>query len=73
MRSALLYYRKHHGRLGAWSLARLEMAWHTLRRLKAAVRPATRAKAEESRRVAVLMRRAWQEALGGRVSPTRPW
>jgi GT2 family glycosyltransferase len=73
MRSALLYYRKHHGRLGAWSLARLEMAWHTLRRLKAAVRPATRAKAEESRRVAVLMRRAWQETLGGRVSPTRPW
>jgi GT2 family glycosyltransferase len=76
MRSALLYYRKHHGRLGAWMLARLETAWHGLRRLKAtltAKSPAGTAKAAESGRLVGLMQRAWLETHGGAVSPPRPW
>ena len=76
MRSALLYYRKHHGRVGAWLLARLETGWHALRRLKAglAVRsPAVAAKAAESQRLVGLMQRAWLETHGGAVSPPRPW
>lgn len=73
MRSALLYYRKHHGQLGAWLVSHLEMAWHGLRRLKARLSASGSAKAEESRRVTTLMRRAWRETLGGRCSPPRPW
>lgn len=76
MRSALLYYRKHHGRLGAWLLARLESGWHGLRRLKAIVAggsPAVTAKAVESGRLIALMQRAWLETRGGAVSPPRPW
>lgn len=76
MRSALLYYRKHHGRLGAWLLAGLETGWHALRRLKAALSarsPAVTAKAAESHRLVGLMQRAWLETHGGAVSPPRPW
>ncbi len=76
MRSALLYYRKHHGRLGAWLLARLETGWHALRRLKASLAarsPAVAAKAAESHRLVGLMQRAWLETQGGTVSPSRPW
>lgn len=76
MRSALLYYRKHHGRLGAWLLARLETGWHALRRLKASLAarsPAVAAKAAESQRLVGLMQRAWLETRGGAVSPPRPW
>ena len=76
MRSALLYYRKHHGRFGAWLLARVEIAWHELRRLKAgSLRPTPVgcAKAAESERLVQLMQRAWLETQGGRISPPRPW
>ena len=76
MRSGLLYYRKHHGRLTAWLVARLEAGWHTLREFKALHAPiasGSATKAEESRRIVDLMRRAWQETLGGAVSPPRPW
>lgn len=76
MRSALLYYRKHHGRLGAWLLAQLETTWHGLRRLKAALSPRALtgpAKAAESRRLIDLMWQAWRETRGGAVSPPRPW
>ena len=34
MRSALLYYRKHHGALGAWIAKSTEMLWHGLRAWK---------------------------------------
>lgn len=76
MRSGLLYYRKHHGWLTAWLASSLEGLWHTLRRIKAGISPnsaAGRVKAEESRRVALLRRRAWRETSGGTVSPPRPW
>jgi GT2 family glycosyltransferase len=72
MRSALLYYRKHHGALGAWLMARLESGWHALRSLKAGL-GSNVAKGEESRRISAMMQRAWRETLGGQVSPPRPW
>lgn len=73
MRSGLLYYRKHHGATIAGLVAGLEVGWHTLRRLKTRLAHGAAAKAQESGRIAGLMRRAWGETLGGRVSPPRPW
>jgi len=76
MRSALLYYRKHHGPLMAWLVARLEREWHRLRAFKASrgaqSGPALR-KRDESTRTLRLMDRAWHDTLGGRISPPRPW
>ncbi len=73
MRSALLYYRKHHGAIGAWAASRLELAWHGLRRYKAMVFGRNPAKAADSGRIIASMRRAWSETRGGRHSPDRPW
>jgi GT2 family glycosyltransferase len=73
MRSALLYYRKQHGRLAAWAAARLEIAWHAMRHCKAALPGGDPEKSAESALVASLMRQAWGETDGGRVSPSRPW
>lgn len=76
MRSALLYYRKHHGPSGAFLLASLEGGWHRLRQWKAKCSPGTaqgQAKQAESGRLRALMRRAWQETSGGTRCPVRPW
>lgn len=76
MRSELLYYRKHHGALMTWLVSRLEREWHRLRAFKAARarhRHGAAQKISESARIAQLMDRAWQDTLGGRVSPPRPW
>lgn len=72
MRSALLYYRKHHGGLVAWLMSRIEIGWHAIRGMKAQW-AAKLAKQQESARVVSLMRRAWDETRGGRLSPPRPW
>jgi GT2 family glycosyltransferase len=75
MRSALLYYHKHHGVWGAWLARGLETAWHRARLLRHrhSHDPERQAKAEESHAVCALMRRAWLETHGGRVAPERPW
>lgn len=70
MRSALLYYRKHHGFLTAWVSASIETVWHQLRVIKNHRDPN---KQNESNAIVSLQRRAWQETLAGRVSPPRPW
>jgi hypothetical protein len=74
MRSQLLYYRKHHG----WQahLARaLEENLYALRFLRNRFSriPARRARALEALRMIALMRQAWRETQGGRVSPPAPW
>jgi GT2 family glycosyltransferase len=74
MRSALLYYRKHHAwQAGAAMLA--ETLWHRLRlwRNSGGSGSASHAKAEESRTIITLFARAWEETKGGRVCPARPW
>lgn len=70
MRSALLYYRRQHGWFSAWMAAFIERNWHRLRRWRNRHDPAKR---EESRQIIELMKRAWHETRGGRVSPARPW
>ncbi len=75
MRSALLYYRKHHGRRGAWMAKELETRWHALRAGKNAKQPTPDAqiKAKQSAATVALMEQAWRETQGGQVSPPRPW
>jgi len=74
MRSALLYYRKHHPRL-AWAAMAMETSWHRLRRIKNQrhPQPEATAKAEESKAIEHLFGNAWKETRGGRLSPARPW
>jgi GT2 family glycosyltransferase len=75
MRSALLYYYKHNGVLVAWFARQLETAWHGLRFLSNLYGsdPDRQAKVEESAAIRALIRQAWQDTQGGRVSPERPW
>lgn len=75
MRSALLYHRKHHGLSGALAVAAGDSVWHHARAWKNATSTdaESRAKADESRRIAALLRRAWRETDGGRISPPKPW
>ncbi|GGX36472.1 glycosyltransferase family 2 protein [Undibacterium squillarum] len=70
MRSALLYYRKHHGQFIAWSYAMLEIAWNGLRHL---VRTLRHKHTADTRSVIQLMRQAWRDTKGGNDSPLRPW
>ncbi|MEY4749808.1 MAG: hypothetical protein RIQ60_2022 [Pseudomonadota bacterium] len=72
MRSALLYYRKHHGGLAAWALQALERGWYGLRALKARFTQRSSLREEFLTHVAQ-MREAWRETQGGRTSPQRPW
>jgi GT2 family glycosyltransferase len=74
MRSAYLYYRKHHGPT-AWLSKNIETLWHRLRAWKNLIFPGPihKAKAQESRLVVELLNRAWRETAGGMVSPSRPW
>ena len=74
MRATLLYFRKHHG-MKAWGIRRLEDALQVARwlRNRKSKDPARRLRAEEAKLFLSLMRQAWQETNGGRVSPPRPW
>ena len=74
LRSGFIYYRKHHGS-AAWLSMALEYGWHFLRgaRNRLSGRPGSAEKAAESRVTASLIRRAWNETKGGRVSPQKPW
>lgn len=74
MRSAFLYYRKHHG-ASAWLARQIESVWHHLRAIKNRFSsdPARKAKAEESDIVISLLDQAWRETSGGKVCPPRPW
>jgi GT2 family glycosyltransferase len=70
MRSALLYYRKHHPRqtrLVMWA----ETMWHRARLWRNRRKDA--AKGRESEATIQLFARAWKETQGGRVCPARPW
>jgi N-acetylglucosaminyl-diphospho-decaprenol L-rhamnosyltransferase len=71
-RSGLLYYRKNHGWLTAWAVNRLERGWHALRGWRADLRGQFH-KALESAGQRALLARAWDDTLGGRVAPPRPW
>ncbi len=74
MRSTLLYYRKHHG-FSAWLAKALELTLYKLIVLRNSFSndPRRRLRAQEHRNLVILMRQAWQDTSGGRVSPPRPW
>jgi GT2 family glycosyltransferase len=74
MRSAFLYYRKHHGP-AAWLAKQIEEQWHRVRTWKNTLSPGElpRAKVRESKKVLQLLDQAWRDTSGGAVSPARPW
>ena len=74
MRSGLLYYRKHHGAFGAWSVMILELCWNRLRMLRNRSKRRDRQDKRERARTAMkLMQLAWRDTCGGNVSPPQPW
>lgn len=74
MRSTLLYYRKHHG-WKVWLIRSIEQCIYKLRWLSNCIRSGAgrHEQAKEFAMLGKLMRQAWQETKGGRVSPPRPW
>ncbi len=72
MRSALLYYRKHHGLAGALGLMGVEWIWHKMRGLRAALRQQTD-KASDMAMHCSQLRQAWADTRSGSTSPHKPW
>lgn len=74
MRSTLLYYRKHHA-WQAWVARWLEEGIYMARRIRNhnSADPRRRERAREAALLSSLLRQAWKETRGGRMSPPRPW
>jgi N-acetylglucosaminyl-diphospho-decaprenol L-rhamnosyltransferase len=72
MRSALLYYRKHHGATGSAGLYLIEWGWNRLRQLRASLR-GQRDKAMDLAQHCLQIRQAWAATEAGQKSPARPW
>lgn len=72
MRSALLYYRKHHGPAAAWGWKTLESGWTLLRRMRNRVAGRT-GPLQELRAHSRQLAQAWRDTRGGRSSPATPW
>jgi hypothetical protein len=74
MRSMLLYYRKHHG-AKVWLARWLEEGLYSLRFLRNRFSPSPRRRQRAREAVVLLrlLRQAWKETCGGRVSPPSPW
>lgn len=72
MRSALLYYRKHHHLNGAMGLFTLEWGWHKLREWKARAQGLTD-KAADFAIHCQQLRQAWVDTEAGQFSPKKPW
>jgi len=75
MRAELLYFRKHHGAIGAWSSMFLEKSWYRLRAYRNLLSGLTERNvkiADLKHRIATV-KQAWRDTQGGRVSPMRPW
>jgi GT2 family glycosyltransferase len=74
MRSALLYYRKHHV-LGARMAMLAEIVWYWMQsqRRRLSKDPDRRLRAHADRLMVSMMGQAWSETKGGRLSPAQPW
>jgi GT2 family glycosyltransferase len=74
MRSTLLYYRKHHG-WKAWLAKMLELTLYRLIVVRNffSKTPRRIARTKEHRNLIALMKQAWKDTNGGRISPPRPW
>jgi GT2 family glycosyltransferase len=75
MRAVLLYYRKHHGLAGAWSVMLLETWWNRVRAFYNARSRSGDActKIADARTSIATMRKAWNDTRAGTISPPRPW
>jgi GT2 family glycosyltransferase len=75
MRSRLLYYRKHHGALGAWSAMAIENCWTWLRLLRNSISRSEhrRNHVRYLRATIAIMKEAWADTQGGALSPPPPW
>lgn len=75
MRGELLYYRKHHGALGARTAMSIETWWHRARALRnsTSLNRVESSKAAHSHHIVAAMLDAWRDTQGGRISPPRPW
>jgi GT2 family glycosyltransferase len=75
VRAELLYFRKHHGAYGAWSIMLLQSVWHWLRatRNSGSTSVERNAKVSDSKLAFTTMKQAWADTHGGKVSPARPW
>jgi GT2 family glycosyltransferase len=74
MRSTLLYYRKHHGNQ-AFGAKWLEILLYTntVARNSVSRRTARQERGRHHRTLIALMKQAWKDTQGGRISPPRPW
>lgn len=72
MRSAMLYYRKHHGLAGAFGLMAIEWVWHRLRGLRATLGQQS-VKANDMAMHCSQLCKAWNETRYGQTSPVKPW
>lgn len=72
MRSAMLYYRKHHGWGGVAGLFAVEWGWHRLRGLRAAL-GGQGDKASDMAVHCAQLRQAWFDTQAGQSSPAKPW
>lgn len=72
MRSALLYYRKHHGAAGALGWQLVEWGWNRLRQWRSAMRGQFD-KAADIGQHCQQVRQAWRDTRAGAVSPMKPW
>jgi len=74
IRSTLLYYRKHHAS-AAWRAKILRIAHCRLvvLRNRFSRDPRRQARAAEYQKQIELIKQAWKDTHGGRVSPPRPW
>ena len=75
MRSILLFYHKHYGALSAWLWMQMENLWHGLRIFKNGLSRQAKKQQKQaySKMVRKLLRQAWHDTQGGRISPPRPW
>ena len=74
MRSNFLYFRKHHG-WQAWPARWIEETLYILRWLRnlRSTVPGRRDRARDALLHLRLLRQAWRDTRGGRVSPPQPW
>jgi len=70
-RSTFIYYRKYYGFVGAQVIKNIQMIWHYLRVWKNKI--VDQNKVGESQRIMNLLRQAWKDTQGGRISPPTPW
>jgi GT2 family glycosyltransferase len=75
MRAMLLYFRKHHGRIGARAMRTLEALYYRLRarRNRSSKHPEAAVRVTSNEALLAALHQAWQETKGGRISPPRPW